>query len=170
MRINDIIKCELCNGNGIGVSLFVQGCPLHCEGCFNKELWEFNGGKEFEAKTKVLLLDLLAPTYVKRFSLLGGEPLAPENVKGSLNLLRSVRNSYNNTKEIWLYTGYTLEELDNRCDRDIAEILSMVDVLVDGRFNYARKDLTLAFRGSTNQRIIDMKATLEQRKIVLKNY
>lgn len=170
MRINDIIKCELCNGNGVGVSLFVQGCPLHCEGCFNKELWEFNGGKEFETKTKVLLLDLLAPTYVKRFSLLGGEPLAPENVKGSLNLLRSVRNSYNNTKEIWLYTGYTLEELNDRCDRDIAEILSMVDVLVDGRFNYARKDLSLAFRGSTNQRIIDMKATLEQRKIVLKNY
>ena len=170
MRYSQIRSMDISNGNGVGVSLFMQGCPLHCEGCFNKELWDFEGGKEYDSKIQDLLLSLLAPDYVKRFSLLGGEPLAPENVKGSLNLLRSIRNSYNNTKEIWLYTGYTLEELNERCDRDIAEILSMIDVLVDGRFVYAKKDLSLAFRGSTNQRIIDMKATLEQRKIILRNY
>ena len=170
MKYSQIRSMDISNGNGIGVSLFVQGCPLHCEGCFNKELWDFEGGKEYDSKIQDLLLSLLAPDYVKRFSLLGGEPLAPKNVKGSLNILRSIRNAFNNTKEIWLYTGYTLEELNERYDRDIAEILSMIDVLVDGRFVYTKKDLSLAFRGSTNQRIIDMKATLEQRKIVLKNY
>lgn len=170
MRYSQIRSMDISNGNGIGVSLFVQGCPLHCEGCFNKELWDFEGGKEYDSKIRDLLLSLLAPDYVKRFSLLGGEPLAPKNVNGSLNALRGIRNVFNNTKEIWLYTGYTLEELNERCDRDVAEILSMIDVLVDGRFIYAQRDLSLAFKGSTNQRIIDMKETLEQRKIVLRNY
>ena len=161
---------DISNGNGVGVSLFVQGCPLHCEGCFNNELCDFNKGLEYNEDIENKLLDLLSPNYISRFTLLGGEPLADRNIRGSLDIIRKVRNAYNTNKQIWLYTGYTYEELVDKYNRDILEILSLVDVLVDGRFELQNKDLTLAFKGSTNQRIIDMKETLKQNKIILYNH
>ena len=170
MRYSQLRSMDISNGNGVGVSLFVQGCPLHCEGCFNKELWDFNKGLEYNEDVENKLLDLLSPNYISRFTLLGGEPLADQNIRGSLDIIRKVRNAYNTNKQIWLYTGYTYEELVDKYNRDILEILSLVDVLVDGRFELQNKDLTLAFKGSTNQRIIDMKATLKQNEIILYNH
>ena len=164
MRYAQIRKMDISNGEGIGVSLFVQGCHFHCNGCFNIETWDFNGGKEWTKEVENEFLDLIDRPYIKRVSVLGGEPLADENVDDVLKLLIEIKTNYPD-KEIWLYTGYTIEDLTNKfveyqytpfaydADKWLTryEIISKCDVLVDGRFEEDKKDLSLKFRGSSNQ-------------------
>lgn len=182
MRYAQITPFEVCNGEGIGCSLFVQGCPFRCKGCFNKESWDFNGGNEWTKEIKTQFFEAIDKPYIQRVSILGGEPLADENISVVLNLIKEIKFKYPQ-KTIWLYTGYTLEKL---CEMHTEEViynyltnnkdkptplknLQYVDVLVDGRYIDKLKDLTLKFRGSSNQRIIDIKQTLKQKegKIIL---
>lgn len=160
MRYADIERCEICNGNDVGISLFVQGCPIHCKGCFNQSTWDFGGGKPWTAETEQKFLDLADHPYIKRISILGGEPLAIEgtNVKASnyitvLKLIENIRARFGREKEVWLYTGYRMKD-----DRDGLVYLWMIDAdyVVDGPYEEDKRDLTLKFRGSTNQRIIDV--------------
>ena len=146
MRYAYINTCDICNGTYFGVSFFVQGCHFHCKNCFNKSTWDFNGGKEFTEETMNHIIDLLNRPYIKRFTLLGGEPLAPENIEMSKEILKRVRNEYPDI-EIWLFTGY---EKDNIIDKSV---LIYADVLVDGQYKDEQRDLSLAFRGSKNQSI-----------------
>ena len=146
MRYAYINTCDICNGSYFGVSLFVQGCHFHCKNCFNKSTWDFNGGKEYTEQTMERILDLLNRPYIKRFTLLGGEPLAPENIEMSKEILKTIKNKYPDI-EIWLFTGY---EKDNIIDKSI---LVYADVLVDGQYKDELRDLSLAFRGSSNQNI-----------------
>lgn len=164
MRYADIYDCDISNGNSVGICLFVQGCHFHCQGCFNSETWDFNGGKEWTLETEDRFIELAKRDYIKRISILGGEPLAPENVHDVLNLIGRIRQELPE-KQIWVYTGYTVDELWD--DETARQVFGYIDVLVDGRFEFDQKDLTLAFRGSKNQRLIDVRKTLERGSIVL---
>lgn len=164
MRYAAIEKCEICNGNNVGVSLYVQGCPIHCDGCFNQSTWDFNGGNEWNDEVKDKLFNLIKPPYIKRLSILGGEPLASQNISGVTALLIDVdimkeRGELPADFKVWLYTGYQLVEYN-------AEIFGVVDYIVDGPYIHELRDVTLKFRGSKNQRIIDCKTSLEAGKIV----
>ena len=172
MYYGEIKKCDIANGEGVRTSLFVSGCRRHCPYCFNYQTWDFNFGKLYTEETEKEILDSLAPSYIAGLSLLGGEPLEPENQLEIVKLLRKVKAMYP-TKTIWCYTGNILE-------RDLlsksfyttevtSEILSMIDVLVDGEFVQDLKNISLEFRGSSNQRIIDMKKTLASKEVVLYN-
>ena len=168
MRYNAIQRCEYINGNDIGVSLYIQGCSLHCEGCFNPETWSFDGGEEFDATAYNNLLTLLDKPYITRFSILGGEPLERCNWEDLSGLIHSIREHKPNL-EIWLYTGYTYEFLMQLIDEWrikwpkfndaflLESILENVDMLVAGPFVEEEKDKTLPFRGSRNQKIINLK-------------
>lgn len=169
MRYNQIRECDIANGEGIGVALFVQGCNFHCKGCFNSETWDFNGGKEWTSKIEDKFIELAKRPYIKRISILGGEPLTNENLDDVLKLVNKIRLLMPE-KTIWLYSGYTFESIMNLNDEislKRQEILKLCDVLVDGRFVEELKDLTLAYRGSKNQRVINIPKTLEQKEIVL---
>lgn len=154
MRYADIYECEISNGRSVGQSLFVQGCHFHCKGCFNSQTWDFEKGREWNSKTENIFLELAERPYIKRITILGGEPLCDENINDVLVLIRKLKDKYPD-KQIWVYTGYTIEELEEK-------ILSLkdIDVLIDGRFEADKKDLTLTFRGSGNQRLIDLRETL----------
>lgn len=170
MYYGEIKKCDIANGEGVRVSLFVSGCTHHCPGCFNVATWDFHYGKEFTEETEKELLDALEPSYINGLSLLGGEPFEPENQKALVPFLRKVKERYPG-KNIWCYSGYLydsqlLSESRARCEYT-DEMLSMIDVLVDGRFVESLKDITLVFRGSSNQRIIDVKKSLESGDVVL---
>lgn len=170
MYYGEIKKCDIANGEGVRVSLFVSGCTHHCPGCFNEATWDFHYGKEFTEETEKELLDALEPSYINGLSLLGGEPFEPENQKALVPFLRKVKERYPE-KNIWCYSGYLydsqlLSESRARCEYT-DEMLSMIDVLVDGRFVESLKDITLVFRGSSNQRIIDVKKSLESGDVVL---
>ena len=171
MYYGEIKKTDIANGVGVRVSLFVSGCTRHCKNCFNAETWSFTYGKPFTAETEQEILDALAPGYINGLSLLGGEPMECENQRALVPFLRRVRAAYPE-KDVWCYTGSTLEtdlQKDggrNRCEVTDA-FLSMIDVLVDGAFVEALKDITLRFRGSSNQRLIDMKQTRQRGEIVL---
>lgn len=168
MNYATIKNCDIANGVGVRVSLFVSGCTHRCKNCFNKEAWDFSFGEPFDEKTQQKLLDMLAPSYVKGLSLLGGEPFEINNVKGLLPFMRKVITLKN--KDVWAYSGYTLEQLLAREGNDgklTRELLSYIDVLVDGPFVEEKKNLRLRFRGSSNQRIIDVKATLASGNITL---
>jgi anaerobic ribonucleoside-triphosphate reductase activating protein len=160
---------DIANGPGVRVSLFVSGCTHHCPGCFNAEAWDFDYGKPFDEAVMDELLTLLEPDYVKGLSLLGGEPFEPQNQVALIEFLRKVREKYP-TKTVWCYSGYTLEQLRGesraRCEYT-DEMLSMIDVLVDGRFVMEKKNIRLRFRGSENQRLIDLNKTRETGEIVL---
>ncbi|MBQ8717075.1 MAG: anaerobic ribonucleoside-triphosphate reductase activating protein [Clostridia bacterium] len=160
---------DIANGPGVRVSLFVSGCTHHCPGCFNAEAWDFDYGKPFDKAVVDELLTLLEPDYVKGLSLLGGEPFEPQNQAALVELLRKVREKYPK-KTVWCYSGYTLEQLRGesraRCEFT-DEMLSMIDVLVDGRFVMEKKNIRLRFRGSENQRLIDLNKTRETGEIVL---
>ena len=158
MHYGEIKKCDIANGEGVRVSLFVSGCTHHCPGCFNQDTWDFSYGNEYTDKTEKEILDSLSPGYVNGLSLLGGEPFEPQNQKVLVQLLRKVKERYPE-KNIWCYTGYLY-------DRELLSESSMIDVLVDGRFVEALKDIRLVFRGSSNQRIIDVKKSLESGEIV----
>jgi len=162
MRYAQIRDMDISNGKGIGCSVFLQGCSLHCKNCFNKSTWDFNGGYEWTDKETEQLFEILRKPYITRASILGGEPL--DQAKELLRLLSQIRN-WNPNLKIWIYSGRTLEE--NMKNQLKAECLSLCDVLVDGAYVDELKDLTLAFRGSSNQRIIDLKKTFESNNIVL---
>lgn len=156
MRYADIYECDISNGNSIGVCLFVQGCHFHCNGCFNSETWDFDGGRKWDEKIENKFLELVGRDYIKRITILGGEPLADENATEVIALAKKLKAKYPD-KSIWVYTGYRYEELIDSQSK--SEIFYCIDVLVDGRFDLDKKDLTLAFRGSRNQRIINVKET-----------
>ncbi len=170
MNYATIKNCDTANGPGVRVSLFVSGCTHHCPGCFNEVAWDFTYGEPFTQQTIDGILKMLSPDYIRGLTLLGGEPFEPENQPGLVELLRQVRAKYPN-KSIWAFSGYLF-------DRDIMagrlgdpavtrEFVSYLDVLVDGPFIEAKKDLSLRFRGSSNQRLIDVPASLAAGKIVL---
>lgn len=164
MRYALIRKMDVSNGLGVGVSLFVQGCRSHCKGCFNPETWSFDGGKEWGEEAKNKFFELMDKEYVVRVSILGGEPLEPENIDSVYELIVEIRDKFPN-KKIWLYTGREFESLTEK-ELNVAR---QCDVLVDGAFVEELKDVSLAFKGSTNQRLISIQETLKQNKIVLYN-
>lgn len=211
MRYASIRNLDISNGANIGVALFVQGCDRnpHCKNCFNSETWDFNGGKEWTEKTKNKFMELIDRPYIKRISILGGEPLAEQNLDDVLSLIKEIREKYpisqnpnsenigksrvledENSQEIrisypeksiWLYTGYNFDLLNSKyneykytpfaanADEWLTrwEIISNVDILVDGEYIDEQKDLSLKFRGSKNQRVIDVKQSIAQNKMVL---
>ena len=164
-----IKKFDIANGEGVRVSLFVSGCTHHCEGCFNPETWNFCYGREFTSETEKELLNALSPDFINGLTLLGGEPFAPQNQRALVPFLKKVREQYPK-KKIWCYTGYLFDEellKDSRARCEVTdEMLSMIDVLVDGEFRQELKNITLRFRGSENQRIIDVKKSLEAGKVI----
>lgn len=171
MRYSQIVPFEVCNGEGIGTSLFVQGCDFYCEGCFNSSAWDFNGGYIWNEDVKQLFFTFIDKPHIKRISILGGEPLHNKNVKAVYDLCKELKNKYKD-KQIWVYTGYTFENIITNHESDEEDIyrrniLYLADIIVDGRFEQNKKDLTLAFRGSSNQRIIDTHETVKQGKIIL---
>lgn len=161
---------DIANGPGVRVSLFVSGCTHHCKGCFNQEAWDFDFGEPFTQEVIGRILKMLEPAYVRGLTLLGGEPFEPENQKGIVTLLRQMKEKYPR-KSVWAFSGYLFDKdiLSGRLgDWEITkEYLSYLDVLVDGRFVEEKKDLTLRFRGSSNQRLIDVPASLKENKVVL---
>lgn len=212
MRYASIRSLDISNGEGVGASLFVQGCDRHCFNCFNSETWDFNGGKEWTEETKNKFMELIDRPYIRRISILGGEPLAEQNLDDVLSLIKEIRKKYpisqnpnsenigksrvledENSKEIrisfpektiWLYTGFewnqimnmqvmqpifSCKDLESKIQNILKrqEIIKMCDVLVDGEYIDEQKDLTLKFRGSKNQRVIDVKKSLAQNKVVL---
>ncbi len=170
MNYATIKNCDIANGPGVRVSLFVSGCTHHCKGCFNEVAWDFDYGEPFTQETIDSILTMLAPAHIKGITLLGGEPFEPQNQPALLDLLRQIRGKYPE-KSIWCFSGYLF-------DRDILpgklgdpaitrEMLEHLDVLVDGPFVMDKKDLSLRFRGSSNQRIIHVPASLKKGEIVL---
>ncbi len=170
MHYGAIKKTDIANGTGVRVSLFVSGCTHHCKGCFQPQTWAFDYGQQYTKETEQEVLELLNYDYIKGLTLLGGEPFEPENQKVLVGLLRLVKKLYPQ-KDVWCYTGYTYETdlLEDGCARCEAtdEMLSLIDVLVDGEFREEEKDIRLRFRGSANQRLIDLTKTREQKKIIL---
>lgn len=177
MNYAQIRSMDISNGEGIGVSLFVQGCDFHCKNCFNSETWEFSKGQEWNDKTKNQFLKLIETPFIQRVSILGGEPLHPKNVQNVLKIVDEIRVSYP-AKNIWLYTGYTWEQIMHPVITDInseqlkmlqmrKELASKCDVLIDGRYIDELRDVSLHWRGSSNQRVINVQETLKQNQIVL---
>ena len=170
MNYAEIKNCDIANGPGVRISLFVSGCTHHCKGCFNEVAWDFHYGSPFTQETVDKILEMMKPGYIRGLTLLGGEPFEPQNQEPIVELLRQIKQKMPD-KSIWAFSGYLF-------DRDILsgrlgdwkvtrEYLSYLDVLVDGPFVEEKKNLSLRFRGSENQRIIDVPASLAQNKIVL---
>ena len=190
IRYAQIRECDVSNGEGIGIALFVQGCPFnpHCKNCFNPETWDFNGGKEWTEDVRNKFLKLAERPYINRISILGGEPLADENLNDVLDLVNRIRLSCPQ-KSIWLYSGYTFEEcqphtrrawfvkehfpndeklLNESINQDKrAEIIENVNVMVDGKYIDSQRDITLPYRGSKNQRLINIQKSLQKGEMVL---
>lgn len=160
MNYAKIKPVDIANGVGVRVSLFVSGCPHHCRGCFNAETWDYDHGEPFTSGTVFDILHLLKPVWIRGLSLLGGEPLAPKNITQVQGLAKNVKARFPD-KTIWCYTGYLWEEVKDQ------PIMEYIDVLVDGRFIEAEKDISLRFRGSRNQRIIDVRQSLASGEVVL---
>ena len=174
MNYGNIIYTDVANGEGCRTSLFVSGCTHHCKGCFNKCTWDFSYGDAFTKKAEDKIIESLKPDYVSGLTILGGEPMEIANQKVLAPFIMRIRKELPN-KTIWIYSGYTWEELNDsankRCNcMETSEILSSIDVLVDGEFMEDKRNLMLKFRGSSNQRIIDVKKTLEHNRseIILK--
>lgn len=164
-----IKNCDIANGPGVRVSLFVSGCPHRCKGCFNEEAWDFDYGAPFTQDTVDTILVMLRPDYIRGLTLLGGEPFAPQNQESIVELLRQVKKELPN-KDIWAFSGYLFEHIQSgRLGpwKITEEYLSYLDVLVDGPFVESKKNLSLRFRGSENQRIIDIPATLANGQVIL---
>lgn len=170
MNYGEIKKCDIANGEGVRTSLFVSGCTHHCKGCFNPATWDFSFGRPYTAETEQEIIDSLKPDYVDGLSLLGGEPFEPANQRELVKLLRRVRAELPK-KNVWCYTGYLfdaelLSKSRARCEYT-DEMLSMIDILVDGEFVEEKKNISLAFKGSENQRIIDVQKSLAAGEVVL---
>lgn len=172
MNYADIKQYDVANGPGIRVSLFVSGCTHHCKECFNPETWDFNYGKPFTGETLNQIIEYMAPDYVKGLTLLGGEPFEHVNQQGLLPLVKAVRETYP-AKNIWCFSGYDFEkDILGRMVlewKETKELLSYIDVLVDGEFMIDKKDLGLAFKGSSNQRTILVKESLKSGRLCLWN-
>ena len=183
MRYAQIRELDVSNGEGIGVALFVQGCHFHCYNCFNPDTWDFNGGKEWTPEIEDKLIELASRPYIKRLSILGGEPLADENLDGVLHLVDRFRLLFSN-KSIWIYSGYTWEECQPFSEEGLLkgsdfapnlqkilykrqQIIALCDVMVDGRYIDSQRNPSKKWAGSDNQRVIDTRKSLEQNKIVL---
>lgn len=157
---------DISNGIGIGVALFVQGCHFHCKNCFNQETWNPDGGKLWTEEIEDKFLKLISKPYVERCSFLGGEPLEAYNINAVLNIMKRIKKMFP-TKKIWLYSGYTYEEISSNSKK--AEILNYCDILVDGRYVESLKDFALHWAGSSNQRVIDVKKSIFFKQPVLFN-
>lgn len=180
MRYAQIRSMDISNGEGVGVSLFVQGCPFHCFNCFNSETWDFNGGKEWTEEIKDKFMKIIDRPYIKRVSFLGGECLAEQNLDGILDLIKETRISFPE-KTIWLYTGFTWEDIMYRrmphppkyTQADFLqwnkrkEIISLCNVVVDGEYIDEQRNLSKKWAGSDNQRVISVQESLAQNKVVL---
>lgn len=169
MNYAEIKKCDVANGPGVRVSLFVSGCTHHCKECFNPETWDFNYGREFTDNTEEEIIKYMEPEYIKGLTLLGGEPLEHCNQQGLLPLLRKVKQTYPE-KNIWCFTGYDFEKdvtghMFNEWE-ETKEMLSYIDVMVDGEFMADKKDLNLVFKGSSNQRTIMVQESMKCGEIV----
>lgn len=173
MNYADIKRIDTANGEGVRVSVFVSGCNHHCEGCFNQCAWDFNYGNKFTDAEIDKVLEYLDHDYIKGLSLLGGEPLEPSNQAGLLPLVKKVKEKFPD-KDIWCYTGFNFEKdvVDKMAKESPVsnELIHYFDVVVDGKFEKDKKDLKLRFRGSSNQRIIDVPETLKEHKIVEKKF
>lgn len=170
MNYATIKNCDIANGPGVRVSLFVSGCTHRCPGCFNEEAWDFNYGKPFTQDTVDSILNMLEPDHIKGLTLLGGEPFEPLNQPEIVKLLRQMKKEYPN-KTVWAFSGYLFDKdiLSGRLGpwEITREFLQYVDVLVDGPFVMAKKDLSLRFRGSSNQRLIDVPTSLCENRVIL---
>ena len=165
MKYNTIRKSDISNGPGIRVSIFMQGCEFHCKNCFNPETWAFDEGIEFTDETINTIIDLASKDHIKGLSILGGEPLHPKNLEASTKLAKIFKEKYPN-KDIWVWSGFLFEDYVKK-----QEIVKYIDVLVDGRYVDELHDFRLQFRGSSNQRIIDVKKSLKTGKIeIIKEY
>jgi len=160
MRYNLIRKMDISNGPGVRVSIFMQGCAFHCENCFNKETWDFNGGKEFTQDTINEVLDLCNQGHIKGLSILGGEPLHPRNIEGTTALAKAFKEKYPN-KNLWVWSGFKFDE-----DLKGKDVLNYIDVLVDGQYKDELHDFTLKWRGSSNQRVIDVQKSLASGQVI----
>ena len=173
MNYGEIKNCDIANGIGVRVSLFVSGCTHRCKNCFNEQTWDFNFGEPFTAQTEQKIIDMLEPSYIDGLTVLGGEPFEPGNQRALLPFIKRVRSIYPQ-KSIWFYSGYLfdkelLEESRARCECT-DELLSYIDVLVDGEYVEEKRNISLSFRGSENQRIIDVPASLGANTVVTKQY
>lgn len=177
MRYALIRELDVTNGEGVGISLFVQGCPFHCHGCFNQETWDFDGGQEWTKDIENKFFELINRPFIKRVTILGGEPLANNNVEEVYLLIKKIKEEFPK-KNIWLYTGYTWESIfqDARLDMFSVnniyrkEAIKMCDVVIDGQFDLNLQDINhkqIKFAGSTNQRVIDCNQTLKEGRIIL---
>ena len=160
MRYNIIRKMDISNGPGVRVSVFMQGCAFHCKNCFNKDTWDFNGGKEFNQETIDEVLDLCGQNHIKGLSILGGEPMHPNNIEGTTKLAKAFKEKYPN-KNLWVWSGFKFDE-----DLKDKEVLNYVDVLVDGTYVDELRNPTLKWKGSTNQRVIDVQKSKQEKKII----
>ena len=161
MRYNTIRKMDIANGPGVRVSIFMQGCAFHCENCFNKETWDFDKGEEFTDEVIDNVIELCKPSFIKGLSILGGEPWHPKNVDGTTKLVKRFKEVFPD-KTIWSWSGYTFEDYLSK-----QEGIKYVDVVVDGRFVESLKNPTLKFKGSSNQRVIDVAKSLEKNEVIL---
>lgn len=170
MKYATIKECDVANGPGIRVSLFVSGCNHHCKGCFNREAWDFNYGNEFTKDTEEKIIKAMEPSHIKGLSLLGGEPLETVNQKGLVSLVKKVKETYPN-KDIWCYTGFLFDkDVMGKMfseNEDTKELMQCIDYVVDGKFQEELKNPSLQFRGSSNQRIIDVKDSLQEKRVSL---
>lgn len=170
MHYGNIKKHDIANGQGVRVTLFVSGCTNYCKNCFQPETWDFNFGKLYTQETEDEIIAALKPTYIQGLTLLGGEPFEPENQRQLVHLARKVKETYPE-KNIWSYTGFVLDQdiLDGgRKHCEVTdELLSYIDVLVDGPFIEEKKNISLAFRGSENQRVIDLQKSLKAQEVIL---
>ena len=158
MRYNLIRKMDISNGPGVRVSIFMQGCEFHCKNCFNPETWDFKEGKEFTEETIEKVLELCSKDHIVGLSILGGEPMHPVNIEGTTKLAKAFKEKYPN-KNIWAWTGFKFENIKDK------EVFKYIDVLVDGQYEDELHDPTLKWRGSSNQRVIDIQKTLKSGKI-----
>ena len=160
MRYNLIRKMDIADGPGVRVSIFMQGCAFHCKNCFNSETWDFSGGKEFTDETIDKVLTLCGESYIKGLSILGGEPMHPINIEGTTRLAKAFKEKYPN-KNLWIWSGFLFEQLKDK------EVLKYVDVLVDGQYKDELHSPILKWKGSSNQRVIDVQKSLKQNKIII---
>lgn len=161
MRYNTIRKMDIANGPGVRVSVFMQGCSFHCKNCFNKETWDFDKGEEFTDEVIENIIELCKPSFIKGLSILGGEPWHPNNIDGTTKLVKRFKEVFPD-KTIWSWSGYTFEEYLSK-----QEAVKYVDVVVDGMFVDELKNPTLKFKGSSNQRVIDVAKSLEKNEVIL---
>ena len=160
MRYNLIRKMDISNGPGVRVSIFMQGCGFHCKNCFNPETWDFNGGKEFTQNTIDEVLKLCNESHIKGLSILGGEPMHPNNIEATTKLAKAFKEKYPN-KNLWVWSGFQFDK-----DLKDKEVLNYVDVLVDGQYKDELHDFTLKWRGSSNQRVIDVQKSIKENKVI----